>query len=513
MHPSCVFKSSLHCSASPNGSFIATLSSSSIVIRSVRSLQTVHSVKLPGDFSGPISTLAWALSSKRLLVANADQIHVFSATDSSFHATIRNPVGGSGKSLLVKFGARDAEILIYAAFGLKLVIFDLSTSKAVEINNPKLYLPASISRGLSFQPHTQHLALLTRASGRDVVSIHHPVTRQIQRSWYPDTADAQGLTWTPDGNWLLLWESPAHGHKLLLYTPDGQFFRSIGAANLAGGDDADLEPGIKLCSLSPDSALCAVGDYSRGVQILNTRTWRTDLSLLHPTTLIPKDTLQVWQEQLGAPVEGHATRTFIRATQMVSPPSRLGDGKSGCSSFAFDASSTLIATKLDDSPSTLWIWDVSAGELRAVLMFHSTVNFDWHPAIRELLLVTCQDENHRGVSFVWDPLTNGPEPVLLEAHLPDGKLVGKTQSVWINGETESPVLLISDAQRYLMMSCADAADQCPTPWHEPGGNDRVLGSAREASSYDQGIEDADDLSALLVDDTSTLDDTFSFKNP
>jgi WD40 repeat protein len=202
-------------------------------------------------------------------------------------------VGGSGKSLLVKFGARDAEILIYAAFGLKLVIFDLSTSKAVEINNPKLYLPSSISRGLSFQPHTQHLALLTRASGRDVVSIHHPVTRQIQRSWYPDTADAQGLTWTPDGNWLLLWESPAHGHKLLLYTPDGQFFRSIGASNLAGGDDADLEPGIKLCSLSPDSALCAVGDYSRGVRILNTRTWRTGLSLLHPTTLVPKDTLQV----------------------------------------------------------------------------------------------------------------------------------------------------------------------------------------------------------------------------
>lgn len=204
---------------------------------------------------------------------------------------------GGGKSLLMQFGARDAEILIYAPLGLKVVVLDLSTSKAMEINGPKFYLPSSSPRGLSFQPHTRHLALLTRASGRDVVSIHHPSTRQIQRSWYPETTDAQGLAWTPDGNWLLIWESPAHGHKLLLYTPDGQFFRSIGASSLVGGDDADLEPGIKLCSLSPDSALCAVGDHSRAVRVLDARTWRADLSLVHPTTLVPKDTLQVSRER------------------------------------------------------------------------------------------------------------------------------------------------------------------------------------------------------------------------
>lgn len=184
---------------------------------------------------------------------------------------------------------------------------------------------------------------------------------------------------------------------------------------------------------------------------------------------------------------------------MVSPSDRFGDGKVGCSSFAFDASSTLMATRLDDSPSTLWIWDINAGELRAVLMFHSPVEFNWHPAIRELLLVTCQDENHRGVAFVWDPLTNGPKPISLQAHLPDGKIAGKCQSAWVNGESESPLLLMSDTRRYLIMSCADEADQCPTPWRD--------------GSYDPSIGDAGDVSTLLVDDTSTLDDTFSFKHP
>ncbi|KPM40668.1 hypothetical protein AK830_g5914 [Neonectria ditissima] len=515
MHPSRLFKSSPHCSASPDGRLVATPSSSGIVVRSTQSLQTLHVVKLPAEFSGPITTLAWGPSSSRILVATTDQIHVFSASDASFHAAIRNPAAGSGKSPLVQFGARDAEVIIYAAFGLKLVIFDLSTSRAVEVNNPKFYLPSVVARGFSFRPETHHLGLLTRASGRDVVSIHHPTTRQVQRSWYPDTVDAQGLTWTPDGKWLLLWESPAHGHKLLLYTPDGQFFRCIGASTIVGGEDADLEPGIKFCRPSPDAALCAVGDHSRRVRVLGTQSWRDGLRLLHPTTVVPRDTLQ---EQLSASLEECATYTFLRATQMVSPPSRLVDGKSladvkfGCSLLAFDASSALLATRLDDSPSTLWIWDVSAAELRAVLMFHSSVNFTWHPTTRELLLVTCQDENYRGVSFVWDPLSDGPKPFSLQKYLPDGKLMGKPHAAWLYGDAESPVLLISDAQHYLMVSCADA-EQYLMPWREPAGNEGGSDSARTGFSPGQDTIEVGDMSALMADDTSTLDDTFSFKNP
>ncbi|KAL6356387.1 hypothetical protein LRP88_09983 [Fusarium phalaenopsidis] len=509
MHPSRVFKSSPHCTASPDGRLIATLSSQSITVRSTLSLSIAHQVKLPSDLPTPVSTLAWAPSSSRILVASADQIHVFSITDSSFHATIRNPAPGGGKQALVQFGAHENEIFACAAFGLKFIIFDLSTSKAIEIANPKFYLPSSASRGYSVRPHTSHLAILTRTSGRDVVSIHHPGTRQVLRSWYPDTADAHGLTWTPDGRWLLLWESPAHGHKLLLYTPDGELFRSIGASSIVGGQDADLETGIKLCRLSPDASLCAVGDHSRTVGVLNTQTWRDGLKLVHPTTIVLKDTLQVWQEQLNPSSLGGPSHTFLRATQMISPPSRLVDGKPspdvkpGCSSLSFDASSSLLATRLDDTPSTLWIWDVTSAELRAVLLFHSSVDFQWHPDAREVLLITCQDDKYRGISFVWDPLSEGPKQVSLQAHLPNGKIVGKARTAWISGETEFPVLLLSDAQHYVLMSCADA-EQCPTPWGEAAG-DRTFGSM-------QDIGDTVDVSALMPDDTSTLDDTFSFKH-
>ncbi|KAF5018868.1 hypothetical protein F66182_9160 [Fusarium sp. NRRL 66182] len=454
--------------------------------------------------------LSWAPSSSRILIASADQIHVLSINDPSFHVTIRNPSPGGGKQAVVQFGAHDNEVFACAAFGLKFSIFDLSTSKAIEISNPKFYLPSSALRGFSVRHQTSHLAILTRTGGRDAVSIHHPRTRQVLRSWYPETVDAHGLTWTPDGQWLLLWEAPAHGHKLVLYTPDGECFRSIGASSIAGGQDVELETGIKHCSLSPDALLCAVGDGSRTVGVLNTQTWRDGLKLSHPTTIVPKDTIQVWQEQLNTSSQGAASYTFLRANQIISPQSRLVDGKpsadvrAGCSSLTFDASSTLLATRLDDTPSTLWIWDVIAAELRAVLMFHSTVDFQWHPTARELLLVTCQDIKYRGVSFIWDPLSEGPKPISLEAHLTDGKIVGKTRITWIDGESEFPVLLLSDAQRGVLMSCADTV-HCPTPWREGAVGDRTLGSMHD-------IGDTLDVSALMPDDTSTLDDTFAFKH-
>lgn len=240
-----------------------------------------------------MSDLLWSPSSSKILVAAGDQIKVLSARDSSFCATIRNPVASSGKRPFIQFGARDSEVLICAPFGLKFIIFDLATSTAAEVNNPKFYLPSSAPRGFTLRPDTAHLALLTRVNGKDMVSIHHPSTRQVQRSWYTESVDAQGLTWTPDGRWLLLWESPAHGHRLLLYTADGQLLRSIGTSSFANEQDAELAPGIKSCQLSPNAELCAVGDYSRTVGILSTAGWRDKMRLLHPTTIIPRDTLQV----------------------------------------------------------------------------------------------------------------------------------------------------------------------------------------------------------------------------
>lgn len=283
---------SSHCKPSPDGRYVATVRLATVSIRSVETLQLANVVKLSHVASGPVCSLLWAPSSSKVLVSTANHIHVVSAADASFHASIHCPDSAGGKPAAVHFGAQDTELFTASSFGLKFSVLDLSTSSVVDICNPKFH-----SRGFCVRPDTGHLALLTRASGKDVISLHHPVTRQVQRSWSPDTVDAQELIWTPDGQWLLLWESPAHGHRLLLYTPDGQHFRTLGPSTLSVGrapqPERALEPGIKACRLSPDAKLCVVGDHSRAVVVLDTQPWRDSVKLIHPTTIVPRDTIRV----------------------------------------------------------------------------------------------------------------------------------------------------------------------------------------------------------------------------
>lgn len=180
-----------------------------------------------------------------------------------------------------------------SAFGLKLACFDLTTSKAVEIANPKFHHAVSATRGFAFSPLSGHMAALTRSGGRDALSIHQPKSRELKRSWIPETIDAAGLVWTPDGQWLLLRESPAHGHRLLLYTPDGQLFRALDASRLCDNAEATLQPGLRLCQTSTDGRRCVIGDHSRTVTVLDTVLWRVEVRLNHPLSAAPKDTLQV----------------------------------------------------------------------------------------------------------------------------------------------------------------------------------------------------------------------------
>lgn len=191
-------------------------------------------------------------------------------------------------------------MLVFAAFGLKLLVVDLASSRAVEIPSPKFHQRSSVPRTVSFRPPllssddgSSHMALLTRTNGKDLISIHAPHGRQLQRSWVPDTIDAQALAWSPDGQLLLISESPAHGWRLLLYTPDGQLVRSLDATSISDDPDAALRTGIRAFYTSPSTLCYAVSEYSRAVSVLDAATWRRTLGLAHPVTICPSDTLQV----------------------------------------------------------------------------------------------------------------------------------------------------------------------------------------------------------------------------
>ena len=220
-------------------------------------------------------------------------VYEVSTAGPSLLATIKNPVPGPGKPSHVQFGHGDGEVIVFSTHGLKVLVFELSTAKAVEVASPKWYHPTSAPRAYSVRPSTGHLALLTRVGGKDMLSIHDPSSRQLQRSWHPETSDVQGVAWSPDGQWLLLWDAAIHGRRLLLYTPDGHLFRSLDGSDGTPDEVMALSQGIRSCRFSPDGELCAICDHSSSVAILRAGSWRRDLALIHPSTVTPGSTVQV----------------------------------------------------------------------------------------------------------------------------------------------------------------------------------------------------------------------------
>lgn len=210
---------------------------------------------------------------------------------------------------------------------------------------------------------------------------------------------------------------------------------------------------------------------------------------------------------------------FLRTTQAISPAPRLQDNSepvSGCAAILFDPSSTLVATRLDDSPGTVWIWDLQAAELRAVLLFHGNASsLTWHPNVPETLLIKCEGDQYNALVFVWDPLSEGPRSVDFGHHLPEVKLSRKHRISWLGLDAAmAPSLFFSDNHSFLLASLAEP-DQAPPPW---GDQDRLeLGFADEpgeesplelvpAALGASGVVDEDE-----DEEFSELEDTFVHK--
>ncbi|KUJ13075.1 uncharacterized protein LY89DRAFT_737971 [Mollisia scopiformis] len=513
-------KSSTQSLPSPNGAYLATIFPSQLSIRETRSLEIQRVISLPPDLA--VSWFLWSESSNRILVASAEIIRVYSLTNAKFAANITN--AGTTKVTLVTFGAGDDEVLVFSEYGLKVSVYNLSTAKAVDINAPKFYNAGVAARGYSYRPQTSHLALLTRSGGKDVVSIHTPGTLDVLRSWIPQSVDAQGLYWSSDGRWLVLWESASQGHRLFVYTADGHLFKTWNGP-MSADDDIALGAGIKIFEWSGNGAYIALGDYSARVTLLSAPSFSESMSLVHPAAVKPAESLQIWQEQI---VPGGFDREFIQATQSICPPTIASpantETKTGTNLLMFDNSGTLLGTRTENMPTTIWIWDIgSTRTLRSVIILHAPIaKATWHPTIDELLMIRC--EGDRGLVHLWDPSWESPKVIDFAKQIPGGKLLGKTAVRWLNAS--QPAIFFSDSQDCILASLSE--DESEVPWRdaEVRGFD-IYGQREESplqlvpadekggkgkvSIADLIDEESEEGGMMMSGGSDEVDDTFQFR--
>ena len=149
--------------------------------------------------------------------------------------------------------------------------------------------------------------------------------------------------------------------------------------------------------------------------------------------------------------------------------------------MSFDNSGTLLATRTESMPTTLWIWDIGTNILRAVMIFHSPISkATWHPTIDELLLIRCEGDESRGVVHMWDPSWEAPRIVDFASQIPGGKVIGKTVERWLNNTgSASPAIFFSDSQDCILASLSEPGEDLPWQDAEARGFD-IYGQQEES---------------------------------
>lgn len=272
-----------HSTPSPDGQLVATIHNSCVLIRSCVDNGLVQSFEGDRCFTGVCRFARWygqerknpfkPLESRandqrfgilwRFLLADEDFVHTYDANGVQQHVRISNLAGQSGSFVDIQFGSTEDQILLFSDFGLKVILLTLSTRRGVELKAPKQTIAC-----YGHRPRTGHLALLTRPSLHDVLLYLKPDGSGPVVPVEPATVDAQGILWSPDGQWLVLWDIASAGYKVLIFTADGHLYKTY-----CGGQDADtFSLGVKTLRWSPSGEILAIGDFDNRVILLKNNT-------------------------------------------------------------------------------------------------------------------------------------------------------------------------------------------------------------------------------------------------
>ena len=470
-----------------------------MVIYSSHTGSAVREFTLGSDFATNCRHILWSGEYNglcdRILLADDDTIHIHDVTDPKWHACIDKASTTLDKIAKLKFGFTNNEVLVFSDFGFKLTIWSVVTCRGVEMRDPKYNVQC-----YSFRPRSGHLALLTRAGAHDVLMLLSPENHELIDTVELTTVDAQEVAWSPDGCWLAIRDVASSGHKVMIYTADGHLFKTYTSIE----NTVDISLGIKCMEWNPLTAVLAIGDYNENVTILSRNTVgapspTTTLTLnerkfnpitiyRHPIT-INVSTATAWQEQLDASKH----RSYIPTLQPASPPTsaslarQVSAGKQnsipkhGISGMTFNADGTLLATKSDATPTTVWIWSLQSGAAVAVLIHHSPVkNFAWNPTERDLLLIHCAIPDP-AIHF-WKAGWDTPQVV----RVPLERTGGRLEVSWLHSATdETCSLVISSAHQYAIAQISQLGELvAPRSWGFRAGA-KSMGAGAE-DMFDEG---------------------------
>ncbi|NXR86633.1 WRP73 protein, partial [Hypocryptadius cinnamomeus] len=289
---------------------------------------------------------------------------------------------------------------------LRITVWSLCTKSVSYIKYPK-----ACQQGVAFTKDGRYMAVAERRDCKDFISIFVCRNWQLLRHFDTETQDLFGIEWAPNGCVLAAWDTCLE-YKVLLYSLDGRLLSSYRAY--------EWPLGIKSIAWSPSSQFLAIGSFDEKVRILNHVTWKKITELGHPATIASKKTI-VYKEVEKSPTVGTERLSFpptralassLFSTQSkydicqvpvslhyIKPVADRANPKVGVGMLAFSADNCFLATKNDNIPNAVWIWDIRKLKLAVVLEQLCTIQcFQWDPCQPRLAVCTGSSR-----VYLWSP--------------------------------------------------------------------------------------------------------------
>ncbi|PIK58350.1 putative WD repeat-containing protein WRAP73 [Apostichopus japonicus] len=398
MNFSDLFKQNGHlCRFSPNGSFLANVAQYRLVVRDIKTLQIVQLYTC----LDAIQQIEWSSDSRFILCGmyKRGMVQVWSLEQPEWTCKIDE---GSAGLKAVRWSPDGRHILTTADFHLRITVWSLVNKSVSYIKYPK-----DCKQGIHFTKDGKYMALAERRDCRDYVSVFVCNTWQLVKHFATETQDLSGLEWSPDGSVLCVWDSL-------------------------------LE-----------------------VRILNHITWKTVVEHSHPhvmenpAVVVYKEVEQRAQvhQQL---IPGYHGNLPVFAAQskydvleacpievpVLKPDPDKANPKIGISLLAFSSDNKYLATKNDNMPNALWIWDVQK-LCQTVLMLQvgNVKCAKWSPVQTQLALCTGNNK-----LYLWSPAGSVSVEVPTEASFQVHK---------IQWHPEGGVLLLSGKEQMCLCFLED----------------------------------------------------------
>lgn len=400
MNFSDLFKQNGHlCRFSPNGQLLANVAQYRLVVRDIKTLQILQLYTCLDT----IQHIEWSSDSRFILCGmyKRGMVQVWSLEQPEWTCKIDE---GSAGLKGVRWSPDGRHILTTADFHLRITVWSLVTKSVSYIKYPK-----DCKQGIDFTKDGKYMALAERRDCRDFISVFACNTWQLVKHFATETQDLCGVEWSPDGRVLCVWDSLLE-YNLLLYSVDGRCMATFKAYEYALG--------IKSVCWSPSSQFLAIGSYDEKVRVLNHITWKMVVEHSHPP-LLDNASVVVYKEveqraklvhQDGQSLMGNLSAFSIQSkyevveslpvqVPVLKPDPDKANPKIGISLLAFSCDNKYLATKNDNMPNALWIWDVQK-LCQAVLMLQvgHIKSVQWNPVKTQLALCTGNNK-----LYLWSP--------------------------------------------------------------------------------------------------------------